>query len=519
MNTDGTLRLHFVRHPWPYPSAVSLLSNLARVHVLGRQDLAALWLSSPHAKRLADELAGMRRLVTDDCIAASLRLTAAEVSLAFDPTQWWPEALRTFAPAFVDPLRFCPACLEEGYHSNLFQLPWWARCPMHDVSLRSACPHCGGPLTGLSLRAAPARALHCSDCNRSLVSTGALVDAARGPNADRWHLVVAAHRRWAVATSQAFVIAPALTTPYCELAPEHTLEWIHAAGVDWPAEIEPFVTRSSAAPLGLKTQLKVSGRGELRVLDQLASRVVEPPDANVSTARLVSTCSPPAAQALIRLENQLQRASDVQHLRSRKQGDRDRQRSGEKGIRNTSKVEFDLIAGIRDRGFRRRRAAMDVARAGGGLACLSMRPSDLMELSAVRLMRHVDSWLRTAPEMDELHPIGIIVRWWHAHLMALSVVDGTIASIQAMAWSPTGCDDQLLPGWPAIYLNRHAPGHAWLLGATWQAGHLTAYLGSVPLARTIRPDTARVRALQEMLGLEMLVFQTLGRKWANERTR
>lgn len=510
MTKAAPFRPPFIRHPWPYPSGVCLLSNLARVLVLGRQDLAALWLSGPRARQLADQLGGLRHWVGSDSIAASLRLTTAEVPLAFDPTCWWPGALRTFASAFADPLRFCPTCLVQGYHSHLFQLPWWMRCPVHDVDLRSACLHCGGTLTGLRARAAPGRALHCSGCSRSLVNTGALIDAARGTTAERWHAVVAAHRRWAAEISQEFLVAPTLTTPSCELDPEHILGWIHAAGVDWPTEFLPFVSRTRAAPLGLRAQWKVSAKGELHILDPLARRMAEPPHADEPDVHHVTAGSLPAAQALLRLEERLQRASGVRYPRSFTEQDyRGRQRSGEQRIPKVRDFEFDVAAGIRDRGFRRRRSSMHVEGVRGGLVRVSMHRSDLTGLTAVRLLRHADGWLRTVQDLDEGQPAKVLVRWWHAHLLALSLVDSTIAAIQAMGWEPLGCDAHVLPGWPPIHLDRHTPGHAWLLAATYRSGQLTAYIGSVPLSRTIRPDVGRARELHEMLGLDILTFQTL----------
>lgn len=40
-------------------------------------------------------------------------------------------------------LRYCPRCLEKGFHSPLHQLVWIARCPIHDVPLVDRCPGCG----------------------------------------------------------------------------------------------------------------------------------------------------------------------------------------------------------------------------------------------------------------------------------------------------------------------------------------------------------------------------------------
>jgi hypothetical protein len=39
--------------------------------------------------------------------------------------------------------RFCPICLQELYHSSVFQYAQLMKCPLHDVPLVSACQSCG----------------------------------------------------------------------------------------------------------------------------------------------------------------------------------------------------------------------------------------------------------------------------------------------------------------------------------------------------------------------------------------
>jgi len=45
-------------------------------------------------------------------------------------------------------LRFCPECLEFGFHSPIYQ--HWAmdRCPLHGVRLLDKCPYCRNPIKG-----------------------------------------------------------------------------------------------------------------------------------------------------------------------------------------------------------------------------------------------------------------------------------------------------------------------------------------------------------------------------------
>lgn len=72
---------------------------------------------------------------------------ATALSREADP-RWRPEAWEPFTGSLLrfgtDSLRYCPACIRIGYHPQLHQLPWFARCPWHGLRLRTACPSCGG---------------------------------------------------------------------------------------------------------------------------------------------------------------------------------------------------------------------------------------------------------------------------------------------------------------------------------------------------------------------------------------
>jgi len=42
----------------------------------------------------------------------------------------------------VGHLRFCPECMENGFHTALFQYRWMIKCPLHEIPLQSSCPKC-----------------------------------------------------------------------------------------------------------------------------------------------------------------------------------------------------------------------------------------------------------------------------------------------------------------------------------------------------------------------------------------
>lgn len=62
-------------------------------------------------------------------------------------------------------VRFCPACIRDGYVSTFFQLSVLERCPIHGESLREECD-CGSRLPRFDLRDAKGRPFHCVKCDQ-----------------------------------------------------------------------------------------------------------------------------------------------------------------------------------------------------------------------------------------------------------------------------------------------------------------------------------------------------------------
>lgn len=517
MTASGPSRLTFLRHPWPYLSAVSLLSNIARMHVLDRYALAAVWQAGPSAKKLANQLGSMRRWVTDERIGESLRLKVSEVPLAFDPTHWWPEALRTFAIPFADPLRFCPACLEQGYHTHLFQLPWWQRCPVHDLHLLSECPSCGGALVGLGLRAPPKYALHCSSCSRDFVDTCALANAVRSPIAERWHTVVGAHRRWSSAVSRVFVVAPKLLTPYCEVSGHSVIEWIHASGVPWPRELRRFVSEVSIRLGGLKVQLPAPNDDDLDALERLGATITHSTVPEVDEVQVFPAVNRTLGRSLARTERRLQLMNSADSPQfARVVGFHISQGVNDSQVAMLKEMEASETALMRDRGYRARCAELHVTE-NYSLAVAGRPRGHLVGLAALRLLYHVRSALVDFETASARSAARDVLEWWYAHLMTLALVDGTVAAIHHVGFPRSGTME--LPGWPPVDMGRHAPGHSWVLAATLGEKGLVAHLESVPLALTIRPDTERVAGFQRIAGSPLMTFQQFSAESAAGRNR
>lgn len=507
MTHPSRLPVPFLRHPWPYASALSLLGCLARVNVLTRRDLAALWISSAStAAQAADHLESLPHWVEEKTLGDSLRLRSPDVLLAFDQKRWWPAALRSFAPSFLDPLRYCPQCLAQGYHTHLFQLPWWLSCPVHEMPLCDACPRCQGALAMLPFRAEPVRAFHCQHCQWDLANTGTIVMASRHGVPEQWHRVVASHVRWRNEVSQAFVVAPTLTSAYCEVGPELALDWVGAAQVPWPTELRPYVVdrESGTWRLGLQVQHRVRTRRELRPLERLSAAVAAPPEpvGLEYHTRLFFARTAVEADTMLRLERRLQQAAG-QPLprRTRDWLYSSRPRKGGKRLLsppNLSRFYFPEASGIRDRGYRRRQRDMTVSENVLGQVSIDLRAGELSSLSAVRLLCHMQDWMEEAKNLEESGPATAVVDWWYAHLLGAALVDGTIAATHAMAWMPPGSPEpRILPGWPPVPVEHHPPGHSWTLATIYRNGVSTTFLVPIPMAHLIGKAIARKRVLKE----------------------
>lgn len=64
----------------------------------------------------------------------------------------WLQPYHFLAPngtEFANNLRYCPICIQSGYHTPLFQMLWLRRCPIHHIALSHTCPKCQAaiPLT------------------------------------------------------------------------------------------------------------------------------------------------------------------------------------------------------------------------------------------------------------------------------------------------------------------------------------------------------------------------------------
>lgn len=127
-------------------SALARLPNESSVSSL-------LWLAWRNSVRAKD----VRRLCTGRTTSnprhTFLRPKWIDAERVFRQTNWQLPSVREksvlrrlepVAPGWLcEQFRFCPICLESGYHSFWFQFVPLRICPLHDVRLTTACSCCG----------------------------------------------------------------------------------------------------------------------------------------------------------------------------------------------------------------------------------------------------------------------------------------------------------------------------------------------------------------------------------------
>jgi hypothetical protein len=83
--------------------------------------------------------------VSSQCkVADSLGLTSVPTCNFF---QWLPFQCDPIIFESHWNFRYCPACLHQGLHTFLHQLPWFTHCPWHRCRLRIKCTVCDAPLS------------------------------------------------------------------------------------------------------------------------------------------------------------------------------------------------------------------------------------------------------------------------------------------------------------------------------------------------------------------------------------
>jgi hypothetical protein len=147
--------------PLAFESELSILLRIA-------------WRNAFDAKLMREHFSS-RRIRFHFCrkrLAVLLGWTVEEEELTGDYYSW-------FTIFFIAPLfRYCPICLEGGYHSYLYQCLEIRCCPIHDIPLSMECQCCGE--TTIPYRAYEAwfiRPYFCSRCGQPISGAEPVLEA------------------------------------------------------------------------------------------------------------------------------------------------------------------------------------------------------------------------------------------------------------------------------------------------------------------------------------------------------
>lgn len=369
----------FRRHPWPFLSGFSLIGCFARLNVLERRDFLGGWWTELEINQRQRSLSGPQWAdwVGEESLYGAFRLRPGEAKLAFAVQPWLPASLRRVTWDADRILRFCAECLQQGFHTELFQLPWWCLCPIHACTLQDQCPQCHTPVPmnlHLSMPFDPEDAFHCPQCQMDFANNRAIVMAQRGEAVRQWHLAVGAHFRWTQAVDRAFVLSPRLRAE-SRVTTQYLLDLLAATDVAWPPELEPHVAKlGKATNLGIERAFGPSNGAvplppEFPRLAELEIELGQNDD-----DRSIQVCQSQCfrttwsqAQVIVRLERRLSRESgqtlppafwDWLH--------KYRQR-GERTARDPVLGQLQMDApGFRDRGYRYREQVMQVGTSTAG---------------------------------------------------------------------------------------------------------------------------------------------------------
>lgn len=156
--------------PLPFESTLSVLMRFAWRNALNARHVRAICSARPgYVKHLFDHAEWLEAALIEEQTGWAIPTeheTRFMRSLERDQGMW---AERRF--------RYCPLCLECGYHSYFFQLVPLSTCPLHHIELTSLCSNCGCETPDYRVgRALFDRPYRCLKCTASLAGGGPELD-------------------------------------------------------------------------------------------------------------------------------------------------------------------------------------------------------------------------------------------------------------------------------------------------------------------------------------------------------
>jgi len=125
---------------YPYESIFSLVVKFAGQHHLTVQELRNSLFAGEEAQQIVE--LGNDRLDWKKFVTVS-RLPMARRKQAFAEYYLGPSVRERFGYFRRTRIRYCPQCVMQGFHSEIHQMRFFEKCPLHRIPLSSNCAQCG----------------------------------------------------------------------------------------------------------------------------------------------------------------------------------------------------------------------------------------------------------------------------------------------------------------------------------------------------------------------------------------
>ena len=271
----------------PHTSAYGALVRLLRLNGMRRSEMAPLLgIRTQRAQDLAAVMTFSEARQTQ--LAAALRLT--DVPASWNLSTWFPFSAPSTLLKDNWRFRYCPDCLQSGYHVHLHQLPWFDRCPWHEAALTTTCSVCRNKIcTGADW---PEDRNMVCQCGHSIINTEAAIAGALAPPAGA-EAFLNDYLAWAAKErGRAVLAAP---SNYSE--PEVSLATIVILPRCW----QPWAAAGSSFHTRVWRNTGHSAPGALQALSDLGTLRLDRPGFLKLSPNHAEACAQVAAQLALKL--------------------------------------------------------------------------------------------------------------------------------------------------------------------------------------------------------------------------
>lgn len=129
------------RSPLPFESLWSLLHNFCRTNLVGDEDVAESISAYDTIDRSRRNLREANWVDVAE-VSEMLGLSAMQFSRSLHEHYVCDPKDGVYDILVSRSVRFCPCCIERGFHSPLHDLMYFKKCPVHFVPLVDKCPSC-----------------------------------------------------------------------------------------------------------------------------------------------------------------------------------------------------------------------------------------------------------------------------------------------------------------------------------------------------------------------------------------